>query len=601
MKQVFGYIRYSSDKQEGNDSVHRQRALIESYASKNSLNVRFIIDEGVSAFNNDNIRVGGLGGLLSLIGESDDLKGSMLLVENLDRLSRKTPIDAIAQLNTMLEGSLSSVITLMDEKVYTWESIRDPMNFIQMSFNASNAFMESQKKSERVSKAWQHRRELQQQQIIISPRKPQWLDISKDGKKYIPNKMALDIKTIYELCLEGYGFQRIAEKLDFKYNPKQVANLLSHKTRTVLGELHPHKRVGKEKIPVGEPIRNYYPAIIEEDLFYRVQAKKQGFRASGPQKKHLNLFTSLAKCSVCGANMVVMFKSKENIDGIEKPIRYLACSNSTTKVKCKYRGVRLTDFENSFLKFFKELDVSSIIRSDNQQKNEIGQMRKLIKDLTEKDIALNLQIDNLFLMSMKATNPQIIERVTKEMDISAAKQAEVKKEIEAIKIQLANMSREQVTVEQQVEKLNELAQHITDIDARFSLRKQIQDLITEIKIYAHGLQDKEFCVTQEGLKLQDCGALKHLRTLQEVGHEHYSDLELQKEIEKAEKDLKKYRKEIGKLQFYVIKFRNGNERVVSVKDGMLSETIGNLVSIDDLNFPLIEGSAVHATNVLCDL
>ena len=91
-------------------------------------------------------------------------------------------------------------------------------------------------------------------------------------------------------------------------------------------KFQPHKVVtedvnGKKKrkrIPIGDPIPNYFPAVVPEDLFYQVQAlfkKNQVQTKNGTpvglsgNGKMGNLFVHLAKCGYCGASMYVLDKS----------------------------------------------------------------------------------------------------------------------------------------------------------------------------------------------------------------------------------------------------------------------------------------------------
>jgi Recombinase len=67
------------------------------------------------------------------------------------------------------------------------------------------------------------------------------------------------------------------------WHKSYVQKILSNKA--VTGEFQPHlKREGK-RLPTGDPIKQYYPAIIDETLFYRAQVSTQSRRKIGGGRK----------------------------------------------------------------------------------------------------------------------------------------------------------------------------------------------------------------------------------------------------------------------------------------------------------------------------
>ena len=96
---AYSYIRFSSIKQQKGDSVERQIRLSENYAAKHGLELDTelnLSDLGISAYDRSNLSKGALGQFLKLIEGNRIQKGSYLLVESLDRLSRDKVMDALA-------------------------------------------------------------------------------------------------------------------------------------------------------------------------------------------------------------------------------------------------------------------------------------------------------------------------------------------------------------------------------------------------------------------------------------------------------------------------------------------------------------------------
>ncbi|WP_249788356.1 recombinase zinc beta ribbon domain-containing protein [Bradyrhizobium sp. RD5-C2] len=128
--------------------------------------------------------------------------------------------------------------------------------------------------------------------------------------------------------------------------------------RAVLGEFQPHRRVDGKRVPDGEPSRAYYPAIVDEALFYRAQLAKSERRISGKGRKgaaFTNLFSGLAACAYCRSPMKL-----ENKGAGRKGGTYLVCDGALRKLGCPGIRWRYRDFETSFLAFVEEVDLDGL-------------------------------------------------------------------------------------------------------------------------------------------------------------------------------------------------------------------------------------------------
>src|ERR1017187_6470148 len=79
-----------------------------------------------------------------------------------------------------------------------------------------------------------------------------------------------------------------------------VAKILNN--RAVLGEFQPHRLVNGKRIAEGESIKNYFPLIVDEKLFYRSQSGRGQRRTNGAGRKGdniSNLFSGIANCAYC--------------------------------------------------------------------------------------------------------------------------------------------------------------------------------------------------------------------------------------------------------------------------------------------------------------
>ncbi|GAG98902.1 unnamed protein product, partial [marine sediment metagenome] len=67
-----------------------------------------------------------------------------------------------------------------------------------------------------------------------------------------------------------------------------------------------YKMENGKRVPTGEPIANYYPAALSEQMYYQVQQNMQDKRErfgyfGGKTGKAKNLFMHVVKCGLCGS------------------------------------------------------------------------------------------------------------------------------------------------------------------------------------------------------------------------------------------------------------------------------------------------------------
>src|SRR5690606_8410988 len=109
--------------------------------------------------------------------------------------------------------------------------------------------------------------------------RPAWLDY-EDDKGFILNAGAKAIQFIFEETANGQGQKQILKSVQNQFDPigtsgswnaSYIAKVLNDSA--TYGELQPmefdHEQ-GK-KVLVGEPIKDYYPAAISQDLWYMAQ------------------------------------------------------------------------------------------------------------------------------------------------------------------------------------------------------------------------------------------------------------------------------------------------------------------------------------------
>ncbi|MFZ0254082.1 MAG: recombinase family protein, partial [Gammaproteobacteria bacterium] len=287
MRLAYSYIRFSTPDQLKGDSLRRQLELSRNYAEQHGL----ILDDklklrdiGVSAFKGDNIASGRLGAFLKAIDSGKVQRGSLLLIESLDRLTRDQMSKALSVFIEILNSGVS-IVSLADGREYTTDSINDIGNLIFSIIELSRAHHESLMKSKRVAAAWENKRQRATAGHILTRRAPAWLREENGRFVAIPERAAI-IRTIFQLCIEGYGTTAIIKRFNeqrinawngtIEQSTKRtgwygsyIQKILTN--RAVMGELQPHMLVNGKRVPDGESLRGYFPTIIDEQTFYRAQ------------------------------------------------------------------------------------------------------------------------------------------------------------------------------------------------------------------------------------------------------------------------------------------------------------------------------------------
>lgn len=159
LPRAYSYVRMSTPEQRKGDSFRRQITASARYAEKRGLQlvegVEGYEDIGVSAFKGKNVKSGALGRFLEAVRNGKIARGSYLLVESLDRVSRETPYDASATMRDIVDEGINVVDLSDSDRLYNSDVLReDTQSYMRMVLRFERAHDESKTKSERVKEAW---------------------------------------------------------------------------------------------------------------------------------------------------------------------------------------------------------------------------------------------------------------------------------------------------------------------------------------------------------------------------------------------------------------------------------------------------------------
>jgi len=313
---AYSYKRFSTPAQAQGDSLRRQTKMAQAWADREGVPLDTdlnLTDEGVSAYTGANRDVGNLGAFLRAVEDGTVPRGSWLIVESLDRLSREPAADALHAMQGIIRAGVT-VVDLSDNggqgRAYNLESLRSSdglMQLMAMLLTFARGNQESALKGMRVAEKYAEKRRLFATNAKLTKpftrMLPAWLMWSEDACAYkLIDDRAKVLRWIFQQTDEGRGQHSIAAHLNEtgvepwgakgrkgkRWHRSYIRKILRNKA--AIGIFVPHKvqRVdgqrAKQRIPQ-EPITHRFPTAIDRELFERVNARLNTTGARGKNAK----------------------------------------------------------------------------------------------------------------------------------------------------------------------------------------------------------------------------------------------------------------------------------------------------------------------------
>jgi DNA invertase Pin-like site-specific DNA recombinase len=312
----YSYIRFSSKKQAKGSSLHRQTQDTCAGESPASWCARHKVlfdttttfrDLGKSAFQGEKQKE--LYAFLEMIGAGTIRPGSFLLVEKVDRISRKGVDEGYELCKKILKAGVS-IVSLSRGRVYGPEAVTGLMKgALELQIELEQAYQYSKALSERVAAAWELKRKKAREGGTLATKvMPPWLAPAGEGDARravaVPEKAAV-MRRIIDMVMAGQGAPRIVRTFleegvpplsrRQKWCRTTVRRLVTD--RALIGEYQPMKGRGKDRRPDGPPVEGYYPAIVSAATFHQARACLGGRRVknAGRDSKLVNVFAGLLK------------------------------------------------------------------------------------------------------------------------------------------------------------------------------------------------------------------------------------------------------------------------------------------------------------------
>ena len=494
MAKAFSYIRFSKPEQAKGDSLRRQLELSNAYATEHGLELDTTLkmtDLGVSAFRGKNRTEGALAGFFHAVEIGTVEPGSYLLVESLDRLSRAEITVALTSFMQIINAGIV-VVTFSDKIVYSRESLNANMGSLMMSLVImARAHEESATKSKRILASWESKRASLDKKKMTAVC-PQWLRLAEDKKTFleIPERVAV-VRRIFDLRCAGYGTRRIAQALNLDKTPTwqrgkvvakgwhtgYVTRILE--SRAVLGEFQPHRTENSVRTPVGDPIRDYFPAVISLTQWNQANAGRR--RTGGRTTKMItNLFAGIAFEG--GTDFKMQYVDKGNGT---KCTRYLRSDRTRLEPTIAIPTWNYDETEAAFLRVMADLDWSAIMghAKTDEVRTMMDKMAAQEREYTE----LELKITRL--TEAVASSTREIPPLVKALETATTEAAALYGAIKESKAALCRLEAQNDRFSHNLEGFREMiwrAADATDIEFRLRLREEIRNKIKRIEFNHSG-------------------------------------------------------------------------------------------------------------------
>lgn len=431
------YIRLSredDDKTLESESITNQKSLLLQYVKENNLRVYDIyIDDGYSGTNFDRPDFN------RLLNDIELGKINMVITKDMSRLGR----DYIGTGNLMekyfpehnvryiaVTDNIDTFLDSSNNDIAPFKAIMNDMYAKDISKKIKSSLKAKMKEGK-----W------------VGGRTPFGYDQDKDNKNHIVinTEQASVVKRIFDMCLEGLSFFKIAKQLtnegvktpaqyynfewksnyNLKYgewHSKTIRDILTN--QIYIGDLVQNKR-SKVNYKVKKVIKNNpkdyivvegtHEAIIDKEIFYEVQ-KRIPKNKGRNEKKEIHLLDGLLYCGDCGHRISIQSRRKKDNRC------YTICNYYRTYMKqrlCTTHSNNYDELEHTIIKSLTEMCLDYInkdkiknsalnILKDDDKANDKKEIEILTNDI--KQINDNLDIIYIDKLNRKITEEQF-ERV----------------------------------------------------------------------------------------------------------------------------------------------------------------------------------------------
>jgi DNA invertase Pin-like site-specific DNA recombinase len=365
---AYSYVRFSTREQCHGDSLRRQTEATAAWCARNGVHLdtsTTFRDLGKSAYlgeHRKNPDRHALAAFLKMVEEGRIPRGSCLIIESLDRLTREHVRAGLMLCLGLIEHGVRVVQLSPTELVYDEKS--DEMSLMLMIVELSRGHRESKRKSDVIGPAWRKKKEAARQGKIVTRQLPAWVEVRGGRLALVPGK-AETVRLLFRLSAAGYGNQRIVARLVKDKVPplgaapwerSYVGKIL--RDRRALGEYQPR---GKGRKPDGDPVPGYFPPVVSEEEFNasRAGVVQRKAAARGRVGGQVNVFAKLIRDAVDGGTYYMTAR-------VDRGNRYYVLANlNSAEGRARCRSVSYPAFERAVLSLLSEVKPHQVMGRDD--------------------------------------------------------------------------------------------------------------------------------------------------------------------------------------------------------------------------------------------
>jgi DNA invertase Pin-like site-specific DNA recombinase len=516
VRRVYSYVRFSTPPQSRGYSEERQVEAgaewikREGHVLDTSLD---LTDRGLSGFHGKHRTKGKLGKFMSAVESGNIERGSILLVENIDRLGREGPITTLKEIIFKLWEAGITLQTISPEETYDKASSESP-KFVVLILYLQRAWDESKRKSDLIVKSWNKARtKAREEKAFFTSRLPTWLKLEwkmVNGEKKISKVSVIPeakatIQSIFDMRLEGMGWGAIEAKLNAKatwtppYNPKRngkgwrksFIQKICDSVATI-GVYQPYKQTANGRTEAGDAIEDYFPAVVDRDLFNAVKKLRKSERNKGGNRgKGKNLFSTLCRCGYCGGSVIYL----KNGAGRSR----LVCDAGRRGAGCKRNAISYTEVERLILRNCHDIKPEEVLPNQSEQVAKVAGLRKRIAGKEGELEGIDTQIDNLIEHLANAKDADILKRVEDKVGKLKERRALTEAGLSADRVELEKAEQSQKSFKEWQSNLKTMMAKLEsgDLELRLKLRAHLRSFLSKIEVYGDGHPETMVKITRQ--------------------------------------------------------------------------------------------------------
>lgn len=520
---VYSYLRFSTPEQQKGDSERRQTEPAVQWINRPDNQAKGyyletqLADRGLSGYHGHHRTKGALGRFLKAVEDNKVPRGSILLVENIDRLSREGAVNTLREVIFKLWDHGITLQTLGPEETFEPGCDGNP-KFIALTFSIQHAKAESQRKSDMIRASRETAvKKARETGKIVTGKCPEWLEVL-DGKFCTKAGAAETIRVIFEWKLQGLSQRKIEARLNAEapwspppkkkedrdarrpgngWRTSYIKKILGN--RAVIGEYQPYHKVNGKREPYDFIVEGYYPPIVKSEVFYAVRHQLAANKGKGGRTgKKRNIFTHIAKCGYCGGPMRFTDKGK-------KDWQYLVCDNAARGLSCECHTVKYAEAQTLILKGCRHLKPAQVLPNPDEQTAKVKVLSQSINGGKAELRDIEEQRQNFVQQIGRTKQPKIRDEYEAQVIKLDERIESVKASLERNRHALAGAKSNSEQFENWQTGLAELMNAIADEEAvniRLRLAVLLRDYIARIEVFPVGFKavadpDTDF-ITERG-------------------------------------------------------------------------------------------------------